>query len=105
SYEMKRSRSAGPLPGGRKHLVMTGTELLAKLTPLIPPSWSNLTRFHGVFAPASALRPLVVPRVEEPRRKRPKNPPPDITGTFLDKCRSGGEQRSRREDFAIGPRA
>ncbi|MCC6271301.1 MAG: transposase [Microbacteriaceae bacterium] len=30
SYEMKRS-----LPGGRTHLVMTGTELLAKLTPLI----------------------------------------------------------------------
>ena len=42
SYEMKR-----PLPNGRTHLVMTGVELLQKLTPLIPPPWANLTRFHG----------------------------------------------------------
>lgn len=75
SYEMKR-----PSPSGKTHLVLTATELPAKLTPLIPPPWSNLTRFHGVFAPGSALRPLVVPRVEEPRRQPQKSPPPDISG-------------------------
>jgi hypothetical protein len=80
SYEMKRT-----LPGGKSHLTMTGTELLKKLTPLIPPPWSNLTRFHGVFAPGSKLRPLIVPAPEvEKRRKPPPRPPPDIAGTFLE---------------------
>ncbi len=35
---------------------MTGVELLEKLVPLIPPTYANLTRFHGVFAPTSRLR-------------------------------------------------
>ena len=78
-YQMKR-----PLPGGKTQLPMTGTELLKKLTPLIPPSWSNLTRFHGVFAPGSRLRPLVVPSPELPRPKPPSRPVPDIAGTFLE---------------------
>ncbi len=37
---------------------MTGVELLEKLVPLIPPTYANLTRFHGVFAPTSRLRAL-----------------------------------------------
>ena len=73
------------LPGGKTHLTMTGTELLQKLTPLIPPPWSNLTRFHGVFAPGSKLRPLIVPAPEEHKRKKPTpRPTPDIAGTFLE---------------------
>ncbi len=63
---------------------MTGTELLRKLTPLIPPPWSNLTRFHGVFAPGAKLRALVVPAHEEPRPKPPPRPPPDVSSTFLE---------------------
>jgi len=55
-YDMKRS-----LPDGRSQLVMTGVELLKKLVPLVPPARANLTRFHGVFAPRSRLRALVVP--------------------------------------------
>ena len=57
AYDMKR-----PLPDGRRQLVMTGVELLGKLVPLIPPTYANLTRFHGVFAPTSRLRDKVVPR-------------------------------------------
>jgi len=49
------------LPDGRRQLVMTGVELLEKLVPLIPPTYANLTRFHGVFAPTSRLRDKVVP--------------------------------------------
>ena len=56
SYDMKRA-----LPDGRRHLVMTGVELLKKLVPLVPPTYANLTRFHGVFAPTSRLRAKVVP--------------------------------------------
>ena len=41
---------------------LTGVELLEKLVPLIPPTYANLTRFHGVFAPTSRLRDKVVPR-------------------------------------------
>jgi hypothetical protein len=57
AYDMKRA-----LPDGRRKLVMTGVELLEKLVPLIPPTYANLTRFHGVFAPTSRLRDKVVPR-------------------------------------------
>jgi len=56
AYDMKRA-----LPDGRRQLVMTGVELLEKLVPLIPPTYANLTRFHGVFAPTSRLRDKVVP--------------------------------------------
>ena len=57
AYHMKR-----PLPDGRTHLVLTGVELLRKLAPLIPPPRFHLLRFHGVFAPNSKLRSLVVPK-------------------------------------------
>ena len=57
AYDMKRA-----LPDGRRKLLMTGVELLEKLVALIPPTYANLTRFHGVFAPTSRLRTQVVPR-------------------------------------------
>jgi hypothetical protein len=57
AYDIKRA-----LPDGRRKLVMTRVELLEKLVPLIPPTYANLTRFHGVFAPTSRLRDKVVPR-------------------------------------------
>ncbi len=47
---------------GAARLVMTGVELFEKLVPLIPPTYVNLTRFHGVFAPTSRIRAQVVPR-------------------------------------------
>ena len=57
AYRMKR-----PLPDGRTHLVPDGVGLLRKLAPLIPPPRQHLPRFHGVFAPNSKLRSLVVPK-------------------------------------------
>ena len=76
AYDMKRS-----LPDGRSRLVMTGVELLKKLVPLIPPTYANLTRFHGVFAPTSRLRSVVVPpppvavRAEPVAKTEPRVPP------------------------------
>ena len=61
AYHMKR-----PLPDGRTHLMLTGVELLRKLAPLIPPPRMHLLRFHGVFAPNSKLRSLVVPKPPAP---------------------------------------
>jgi hypothetical protein len=77
AYDMKRA-----LPDGRRKLVMTGVELLEKLVPLIPPTYANLTRFHGVFAPTSRLRDKVVPRPAstsdgaEPPQVSTTSPPP-----------------------------
>ena len=61
AYKMKRS-----LPDGCSQLLMTGVELLKKLVPLVPPAYANLTRFHGVFAPTSRLRTLIVPAAPAP---------------------------------------
>jgi hypothetical protein len=67
------------LPGGRvayrvkymrrghaKHRVMTGIELLARLSALIPPPRYPLVRFHGVLAPKSSWRKDVVPKPRAP---------------------------------------
>lgn len=46
---------------GTSHLVFTPRQLIQRLIALVPPPRFNLTRFHGVLAPASKLRPAVVP--------------------------------------------
>ena len=55
TYQLKR-----PLPDGRTELVLQPTELLRKLATLVPPPRRNLVRYHGFFAPHSALRAKVV---------------------------------------------
>jgi LSD1 subclass zinc finger protein len=57
AYRMKR-----PLPDGTTHLLFTGLELLRRVASLVPPPRTNLTRFHGVFAPGAKLRPFLVPK-------------------------------------------
>nr|WP_283247281.1 transposase [Corallococcus exiguus] len=59
AWRMKR-----PLPDGTTHLFFTGLELLRRVASLIPPPRSNLTRFHGVFAPGAKLRPFLLPQAE-----------------------------------------
>ena len=54
-YTMKR------VIRGKQDLVMTGLELVEKLAVLVPPPRVNLVRYHGVFAPGSKLRSMVVP--------------------------------------------
>jgi hypothetical protein len=60
AYRMKR-----PLPDGTTHLLFTGLELLRRVASLVPPPRTNLTRFHGVFAPGAQLRPFLVPQAGE----------------------------------------
>ncbi len=48
-----------PRHDGQTVLVFTPLELLDRLTPLIPPPRRHRHRYHGVFAPNAALRPLV----------------------------------------------
>jgi hypothetical protein len=83
---------------------MTGVELLEKLVPLIPPTYANLTRFHGVFAPTSRLRARVVPRRPstsdrtEPPAAPPSSPTPSPSPTL--KSPSTSVRSTYRLDWA-----
>ena len=47
---------------GTSAIVLDPLDLIARLCALVPPPWFNLTRYHGVLAPGSALRAEVVVR-------------------------------------------
>jgi hypothetical protein len=55
-YELKRRA-----PDGSTTLVCDPVEFLRKLTALIPPPLSHLTRYHGVFAAHHEWRNQIVP--------------------------------------------
>jgi len=62
---------------GRTHLVLTPTELLARLSLLVAPPRYPLVRYGGLFAPAHGLRKAIVSRAPGP---------PRVEGC----CRAGG---------------
>ena len=65
-----------PWRDGTTHLILSPLELIEKLAALVPPPRVNLVRYHGVFAPNSALRSLVVPAkkdAEELEKQRGKS--------------------------------
>ena len=45
-----------PYRDGTTHIVLEPLDFMARLAALVPKPRGNLTRFHGVFAPNSALR-------------------------------------------------
>jgi hypothetical protein len=51
---------------GTTHLLLSPSELIARLAALVPPKGFNLTRYHGCLAPRSSLRPLVIPAPPAP---------------------------------------
>ena len=51
---------------GTTHIYMTPAQLLAKLAAWVPAPRVNMVRFHGVLAPHSKARALVVPRPPAP---------------------------------------
>ena len=62
AYRVKRASA-----GKAKHMVLTPLELLARIAALVPPPRYPLVRYHGVLAPRSSWRRLVIPRPREPR--------------------------------------
>ena len=46
---------------GATHMIFEPLDLIGKLAALVPPPRFNLIRYHGVLAPASRWRALVVP--------------------------------------------
>ncbi|WP_395844964.1 transposase [Archangium violaceum] len=72
AYRMKR-----PLPDGATLLFFTGLELLRPVASLVPPPRTNLTRFHGVFAPGAKLRPFLIPLTEVAPKEQEASAPPE----------------------------
>lgn len=65
-----RLQLKNPWADGTSAVVLTPLDFIARLVAAIPPPRLHMTRFAGVLAPHSALRPLVVPKPE------PLPPPP-----------------------------
>ena len=65
AYRVKWSKADGR---GETHRLMTPMEFMARLAALVPPPRHPLVRYHGVFAPNSPWRAMIVPG---PRRREP----------------------------------
>jgi len=50
-----------PYRDGTTHMIFEPEDFIARLAALVPKPRAHLTRYHGVFAPASPDRPQVVP--------------------------------------------
>ena len=74
-YRLKR-----PWRDGTSAVIFERQDFIAKLAVLVPAPRAHLTRYHGVLAPASTWRPLIIPAVEEnireitSDRQRPSQP-------------------------------
>jgi len=60
-YRLKRP---WPRPGGATELLLDPVAFLRRLVALVPSPRSNQVRYHGVFAPNSSIRKLLLPRIE-----------------------------------------
>ena len=52
-----------PYRDGTTHVIFEPEDFIARLVALVPKPRAHLTRYHGVFAPASPDRAQVVPRI------------------------------------------
>ena len=59
-----------PYRDGTTHFIFQPLDFIAKLVALVPKPRTNLTRFHGVFAPNSKFRVRVTPAKRGSGRKR-----------------------------------
>jgi hypothetical protein len=59
---------------GTTHVLLEPLDFLARLAALVPPPRVHLTRYHGVFAPASALRAAITPAGRGRRGARQTDP-------------------------------
>jgi len=62
-----------PWTDGTTGVVFSPLEFLEKLSSLVPPPRIHLTRFHGILAPHSKFRHLVVPQIVEEKVEEDTN--------------------------------
>jgi hypothetical protein len=65
-YKLKK-----PWTDGTTAVIFSPLEFLEKLASLVPPPRIHLTRFHGILAPHSQFRKLVVPKKPEEKIAEP----------------------------------
>ena len=68
---MVRYHLKTPYRDGTTHVFFEPLDFLARLAALVPKPRTNLTRFHGVFAPNSKFRSEVTPSKRGKGRQRP----------------------------------
>ena len=71
-YELKT-----PYRDGTTHVIFEPLDFMSKLAALVPKPRSNLTRYHGVFAPNSKHRALVTPGKRGKQAKKPAEKSPE----------------------------
>ena len=64
---------------GTTHVIFEPLDFMARLIALVPRPRVNLTRFHGVFAPNSKHRALIIP-TQRGKGRKGKMPPETETG-------------------------
>ncbi len=79
SYKLKR-----PWFNGQTHVTLEPVAFLRRLTALIPPPRTHLTRFHGAFAPAAKLRPALTDLVPAPPDDAAATPEPEPSLAGID---------------------
>ena len=89
-----------PFRDGAPHVLFSPEDFIARLAALVPKPGSNLTRYHGVFAPNSAFRRAVVPDAGKHRRRKGKG--------NAASCQDGGSKPPKRgpvddSDLPIAP--
>ena len=66
-----------PFRSGVTHVIFEPEDFISKLSALIPPPRANLTRYFGVFAPASRLRqhvtPTTISEASDTKKKKTSN--------------------------------
>ena len=77
-YELKTSYA-----DGTTHVIFEPLDFVARLAALVPKPRANLTRFHGVFAPNSPYRRLVIPKQVE---KVSNSETSDVKGHSQNEC-------------------
>lgn len=63
-----------PHRDGTTHVLFSRQDFVARLAALVPRPRTNLTRYHGVFAPTSPTRHAIAATPgDQPRRRKPKD--------------------------------
>jgi hypothetical protein len=64
-YELKK-----PFRNGTTHILFSPVDFLSKLAALVPRPRHNLVRYHGIFAPNSKMRKLIVPKSSKSAKRK-----------------------------------
>jgi len=71
-YQLK-----GPFHDGTTHILFSPQDFIARIAALAPRPRVTLTRYHGVFAPNSPFRQLIVPASNTSPRRKTRTSPDD----------------------------